>query len=1586
MLQWSPVQRRDFSSMAADGRNRLGPSVLNNAAILGAYAAIEGSRKKYYEWEDTIIEWKDGLKTETPVHIRMIPKKGKENMNRFRRIMRASVAFTSDPMDEAGLKSSDIFLEKVLDSAFNWEVRNSNTRRYHKAFSTQFNKTSRHLGKKKYGGLQRHFSNVNSGLWGRNWADGRRWSYGEIKAKLEGTFEEGGMPAESRNTLLSKIPQELEGIDWSDSIFNRVDKNKLFELYSNHSQNVTMFDRLKALLGRRTMAIPRGAYIDLVYNLQLHTADGMRAQTDPTFTFEGARPWKPSREIFKHEEKDFSSYHGYEKYPEENTPQGLYKRKRDLHSILRKAEDFVMNDISDMAAMDHLLMVGDNMLESPLLKTVVEFAESLRKKSYLMARKRRFVGKDHLTLEEDAERRLRDEVEREVSEKEPLSSLADQEAIDSEIRAWKKKEGRTDQERDLLDALLLGSVHKGRHQEAQRLRDILALDKYKYEWTKNDRDRLFQKSILEGMLETVEKKIDNTSLSRLGFASKAVSDKNVKDYMDFFTEYFEKAVETPTIREQEVVSREAELSDKPQYILDKEGNIVKGSIIESSDYDVATKKYLDEFAPFVGLEKGTLKGSTKELYLELKDHLDFYGRITGRDLNGLVRGLLGKDLNAMNLEDFNVLNRWFNQVREGTWWQRMRDKILRKTPQDFPAIYKSMYHMFPDAVNRMLMRYPDGMDLVSADRPFNDKWGNTITGRVKLATSVMGDVQAHAHSGYEMSNRVYEDEIKKLNEEMDVYVKGLDDGYALYEIAANKRQESLVYTRDPATGKIIHDETKLSYVNESRKSQDTHNWGVLKDKKYTINLGGAKGNVIRTGEEVVGDIGNILTKWNGKMKEWLKGDNGVTLKKYTDIARESGRFTYPGLKKMRKKLMDDIQDSVAKGEVFAKGLGVDGMRELTRLVAVSFSDERLGNESLIKMLKNVEVEPTKFFELEKYFPHILLNRKKGSEQMVKALDKIMNDSTLSKTERSRKVKELIIHHKQLTGDYIPGEDMLDGTWNAISEALKDISKGRTDAERKGAYTWFSTNRKAHSQYSRTANLEGWDATPEAYNSYMKNIFSTYYGLVGQMGARVSIMRFRGKNYKNNPDLTNNWADFLNLYAQQAMGYPSKIPQHVMDNPNMKIKGTPYSFFSDSTVLKRINSVGRKLGLKRFKRDIPEELQGFDFSDLNKWGAMEAKYELAALLAHPKSMIANMYGGTVHTIISTGYDNFKNARNFDYLKRHVNKDWNSKTDVEEAVRRHGVIEEFMQYEADISPEIRGKKWGGFIEEAFRKIKKDPNLEDSSLRSIASKHGITESIFNKAAWFMRKPERALRRDAFMAHYLHARDNFKGAFKQWDHPYLIEMAKKGVKATQFLYSAPFRPMFAATALGKVWTRFQLWSWNSVRFRNQVIREAAVRGWKEGTPEFKRFQRLATADLFMLGMANIFMYSLFENALPAPWNWFQDTSDMLFGDDKDRERAFFGAYPAPLQPLQLVTPPALRLLPSIFKGMVTDDYSKLSDYYLWSMAPFGRLGRDILGKGGVIENPMRGIEKLTGIPYAQLSSAVKKRQDETMLRPGRQ
>ena len=133
--------------------------------------------------------------------------------------------------------------------------------------------------------------------------------------------------------------------------------------------------------------------------------------------------------------------------------------------------------------------------------------------------------------------------------------------------------------------------------------------------------------------------------------------------------------------------------------------------------------------------------------------------------------------------------------------------------------------------------------------------------------------------------------------------------------------------------------------------------------------------------------------------------------------------------------------------------------------------------------------------------------------------------------------------------------------------------------------------------------------------------------------------------------------------------------------------------------------------------------------------------------------------------------------------------------------------------------------------------------------------------------------------------------------------------------------------------------------------------------------------ADTLSIALGSMFMYSLFGSQMPQPYAWFQDLGDWLFGNDEARDRAFFGAYPAQLAPLQLITPPSARLTGPILNGLINGDWEKMANYYIWTMFPFGRLARDLVGPGGLTENPYYGIDKLTGIPVVGTKRLASKR-----------
>ena len=80
-------------------------------------------------------------------------------------------------------------------------------------------------------------------------------------------------------------------------------------------------------------------------------------------------------------------------------------------------------------------------------------------------------------------------------------------------------------------------------------------------------------------------------------------------------------------------------------------------------------------------------------------------------------------------------------------------------------------------------------------------------------------------------------------------------------------------------------------------------------------------------------------------------------------------------------------------------------------------------------------------------------------------------------------------------------------------------------------------------------------------------------------------------------------------------------------------------------------------------------------------------------------------------------------------------------------------------------------------------------------------------------------------------------------------------------------------------------------------------------------------------------------------------------------------------IAPLAIATPPIARIPMSIFKSLADDEYRRLSEYYAYTMFPFGRLARDFspLVPGNLIENPTRIIEKWAGLPARDLQISVK-------------
>ena len=243
-------------------------------------------------------------------------------------------------------------------------------------------------------------------------------------------------------------------------------------------------------------------------------------------------------------------------------------------------------------------------------------------------------------------------------------------------------------------------------------------------------------------------------------------------------------------------------------------------------------------------------------------------------------------------------------------------------------------------------------------------------------------------------------------------------------------------------------------------------------------------------------------------------------------------------------------------------------------------------------------------------------------------------------------------------------------------------------------------------------------------------------------------------------------------------------------------------------------------------------------------------------------------------------------------------------------------------------------------------------------------------------MQYSERMLRRTAAVAHYLNARQTAlplieKGKMS-WDSPYLIEMARKGIEASQYIYHSAFRTNYSNTSLGRVMTRFHPYAWNSVKRRRNLYKEANYTKFLMNTDAQQRFSRQFTADLMSMALASIFVGTIFEYALSPPMSWMQDTSQWLFGSKEDRQKAFFSAWPhTSLAPLQVVTPPISRFVLAPASALLNGEWDNFMKYQFATWVPAGRLLRDGYR---TYQSPSMGFDFLSGIPLHRIGQEVKK------------
>ena len=1646
-LRWSPLLRYQASTGAHVGRNMLGPSVVNRSSILAAYNQVRSHLE--FEGKDTYYEidrWGN-------IKYELTPITSKEGLKKFRKIARATVAFASDPMDEAGLKGTDVFFNAIFDSLFKMKTHHSarDGRKWTKdneALTTQERK-------KAFVGIM---SGINSASFGRNLETGKAHNVFDFIQSINRIKQVPKGPNERTDLSFNgKVANLTKDLDFSDSLLHRMDRAKLDNWYKNVQETLsnTDYQEIMGLLGRGSMTIPKNRPLEIVQKYDLFNVDsrkefiwnegfGELLSRHPDYFFNEYKRMHESPDVFSelprvndrvdkamrkmgakgntfglHEKKKIGrriQWTLFGKAHNKITKGDIIElaggvdaiprnaRKKILENIIKLAGDSLSNDMGDWASARLLKEVWNKDVIPP--EQFAEYAKVVDAIQRLKSKqdKERDALEPLKDLEmDDKTKRMILELDRTI-EGQTTTREMDQRQLDDAIAKY--KDGMTRAESDLFDAMLISSWKRGDPEIVGRLQNA----KKKID---NSKKEYGYKSYmaLQRYLDTKSRQLHNTQFNRVGFASKEVGDHIIKRQLDLMEQAYEQFRYEDSGRDTRVakqITKNLEAENKKQPLFDEGGKRTEGLAINQHDYSKKTQKYLEDYAPFSQLEQHKdviVSSKAKKVMNEIISNMDYYGPQTRQNLHLIVRDMINKDINTMTLEDWEVVNNIFRDHREGTWFQ----KTFAKVEGEFPKLAKRFYRMFPEAVDRDIMRHEINWNTV--DTIYKDRHGNWVTGKGKTAQGWMGELQRNIHLSQEvatMENQREEREWGNLSEPYMTTELGRD----LWDFAAMKFESDYMPRRlreRALTGDKLTEEYARNYERRTAEMSEKIDWENTQNRLLTLTSG-----VRKPARQLVEEIHQLLALKNFENHQKLVGDQKVwkefvekkrnKLEFYTTVDAEGNIVNTEIPVVSRKKMIKWVTDHFVNNKPFPiEKLGMDGQRKIIlgmqmgqireaerlagdknpiRQVLLGGLSEKLSNKKInfdtgmLGELKTVGDKPG----IYGYFPHVAKHFEKGimMGDLTKKIE-IIWQSNRPVAEKKQMIAKLYMKSKQLSGDFVEA-DIINETWEHITDAIIKKQQGKKTNEE---IKWFDNLQRIGNQFSRENHIEGWSTAPEAYLDYTQSITKTFYRNLGQILSRETINEF-AKQHKDMPtDLRTSWMNYFKLYAQQSLGFPAIIPKEMFDNDKMKIKGTLYGSLADNRVATRFDQIGRKLGLVGKGKGLPPELKSLDKVSAQaviNLGNMEAKYALATLLAHPKSSIGNYLGGSQMTIVNAGFNNFIKAKKLDYLRKTIDPEFKSWEDVNRWVRELGIIEEFIIREIGANPQLTGANWQAFLKDFRRAVKKDPDLPDISFRDLMKKHNLGKGMMDVAGKFMSLPERALRRDSFIAHYIQARDKLGGRTLPKDHPYLIEMGKKGVKATQFLYSVPFRPMFAGTAMGKVISRFQLWAWNSVRYRNTIIREAALRGISQGSPEFGRFKRLMIADTLSLALGSMFMYSLFGSQMPQPYAWFQDLGDWLFGNEEERDRAFFGAYPGKLAPLQLITPPSFRLTGPILNGLINDDWEKMANYYTWTMFPFGRLARDLVGPGGLTENPYYGLDKLTGLPIvgAKRISTKRKKEEE--------
>ena len=559
-------------------------------------------------------------------------------------------------------------------------------------------------------------------------------------------------------------------------------------------------------------------------------------------------------------------------------------------------------------------------------------------------------------------------------------------------------------------------------------------------------------------------------------------------------------------------------------------------------------------------------------------------------------------------------------------------------------------------------------------------------------------------------------------------------------------------------------------------------------------------------------------------------------------------------------------------------------------------------------------------------------------------------------------------------------------------------------------------------------IGGFDRRPIVLNTYKERFIRSYFKALASIqgnnridsmmekmpfDANISdkrISELKKAGYSSQSEV---WGDYLKLYLRDSLGHPSRFTHKMINSMEkgdpLALKKNPYFLTSDHYLSKKLEGLYTRLNNKKMEKFLPyfnnapegnskkavEAREEYFIRRLHDLGHLEAKYELLTLLANSGSLVANIYGGAQMTISNAGLRNFVKSKSDKIVTSRLLKNedgsWainnekgqpiKNRKELQTYLVEKGIIDSYIANELEYNPKLAqslnraGENGKNFLKELKKAFKKG-KVRDETISQLAERYGVTDVMLKYGGFFMQSSERINRVDAFISHALQAQDRFstRGNFTSLKDPAIFEAGMKGIETTQFLYHSAFRPAFMRTSMGKVLTRFKLFAFQSVRTRKEFYKQAKYYNFKEGTPAYDKFKDMFILDTFGFALASAFAYSLFDTTLPPPFDWLQESSELLFGDKRERDRAFYGTYPRAIAPLQILTPPIARV-PQAIGQLINGEWDRFADYTVHTLYPFGRLYKQL---DKTAENPHRVLENFMRLPANKLIYRHRRQQVE--------